>query len=80
MHIIVKKWGNSASVRIPSAIMTAAHVQLNDVVDVHEENGRIIIAPVRPHAYHLQQLVDGITAANLHEAIDFGQAVGKEIF
>lgn len=80
MRITVKKWGNSASVRIPSAIMAAAHVHLDDVVDVHEENGRIIIEPVRPHAYNLQQLLDGITPANLHDVVEFGVAVGKEIF
>lgn len=80
MHIIVKKWGNSASVRIPAAIMAAAHVRLDDVVDVHEENGRIIIEPVRPHAYNLQTLLDGITAENRHDAVDFGKPVGKETF
>ena len=27
MRVIVKKWGNSASVRIPAAIMDAAHLR-----------------------------------------------------
>ena len=80
MRIIVKKWGNSASVRIPASIMAATHLSLDDVVDVREENGRIIIEPVRPHTYTLSQLLDGITAENKHESVEFGKAVGKETF
>ena len=79
MRIIVKKWGNSASVRIPAAIMAAAHLSLDDVVDVREEEGRIIIEPVQPRVYHLQQLLNGITAENRHDSVDFGTAIGKEV-
>lgn len=61
MQVIVKKWGNSASVRIPAAIMVAAHLSLDDIVDVREEDGRIIIEPVRSNTYTLAQLLDGIT-------------------
>jgi hypothetical protein len=32
MRAIVKKWGNSAAVRIPRGIMQAAHVGLHEVV------------------------------------------------
>ena len=80
MRIIVKKWGNSASVRIPAAIMAAAHLSLDDVVDVREEEGRIIIEPVQPRTYNLQELLNGITPDNKHDAVDFGKAVGKELF
>ena len=78
MHTVVKKWGNSASVRIPAVIMAAVHLHLDDTVDIHEENGRIIIQPVRPNAFTLQQLVEKITPENLHKSIDFGENVGKE--
>ena len=43
----IKKWGNSASVRIPSAIMQAARLDLDAAVDVREEDGRIVIDPIR---------------------------------
>ena len=32
MRVIVKKWGNSASVRIPAAIMDAASLKLDETV------------------------------------------------
>ena len=79
MRVTVKKWGNSASVRIPSAIMEAAHVRLDQQVDVREERGRIIIQPVREPAYDLVTLVAGITDENRHAEIDFGSPAGKEI-
>lgn len=78
MRVTVKKWGNSASVRIPAAIMEAAQLQIDTVVDVSEENGRIIIEVVRDAELDLDQLIAGMTPDNLHEEIDFGAPVGKE--
>jgi len=78
MRVVVKKWGNSASVRIPASIMEAAHVSLDEPVDIREENGRIVIEPIRPVQFDLEQLVAGITAENLHQEIDFGRSLGKE--
>lgn len=80
MRVIVKKWGNSASVRIPAAIMEAARLSLDEAVDVREEGGRIVIEPIRPREYDLAQLLAGITPDNLHAETSFGPAVGKEAF
>ena len=78
MHVLVKKWGNSASVRIPAAVMEAAQLRLDETVDVREEHGRIVIVPVRPTQYDLPELVAGITDENLHGEVDLGPASGKE--
>lgn len=78
MRASVKKWGNSAAVRIPAAIMEAARLDLDAAVDVREEAGRIVIEPVRRKTYALRKLVNGITAKNRHDAVDFGPPVGKE--
>jgi antitoxin MazE len=74
----VKKWGNSAAVRIPASVMQATRLALDEVVDVREEAGRIVIEPVRQKTYDLDKLLKGITSKNQHEAADFGPAVGKE--
>jgi antitoxin MazE len=78
MRVTVKKWGNSASVRIPAAIMEAARLSLDDAVDVREEGGRIVIEPVRQREYDLAQLLAAITPENLHAEVDFGSPQGKE--
>jgi antitoxin MazE len=78
MQVLVKKWGNSASVRIPAAVMEAAKLSLDQPVDIREEAGRIIIEPIQPEDFDLAALLAGITDENLHEEIDFGPRAGRE--
>ena len=78
MRSTVKKWGNSAAVRIPASVMQATRLDLDEVVDVREEAGRIVIEPVRQKSYRLDELLKGITSKNQHEAVDFGPPLGKE--
>jgi antitoxin MazE len=76
----VKKWGNSAAVRIPASVMQATRLDLDETVDVREEAGRIVIEPVRQKTYELRKLLKGITSKNQHEAVEFGLALGKEVW
>jgi antitoxin MazE len=78
MRAVVKKWGNSASIRIPSNVLKAAKIEINDPVDIREEQGRIVVEPLRKTAYDLADLIEGITRDNLHDEVDFGRPVGKE--
>lgn len=79
MRVLVKKWGNSASVRIPASVMAAAKLRLDQPVDVREEQGRIVIEPLRPDGPDLADLIAGITDENRHDEIEFGAPVGKEV-
>jgi len=54
MRVNVKKWGNSASVRIPASVM-AAQPASRSGGDVREEDGRVIIEPIRVPAYDLDE-------------------------
>lgn len=80
MRATVKKWGNSAAVRIPASVMQATRLDLDQAVDVREEAGRIVIEPVRKKIYHLEELLKGITPKNRHKTADFGPALGKEVW
>jgi antitoxin MazE len=80
MQVLVKKWGNSASVRIPSSVMDAAGLTLDQKVDIREEDGRIVIEPLRDTEVTLEELLAGITDDNMHDPIEFWPPVGKEIF
>lgn len=80
MRLQVKKWGNSASVRIPASIMAAAALHIDQLVDVREEKGRIVIEPVLAPVYDLNSLLDQMSPDTFPEDIDFGQPVGKEIW
>ncbi len=78
MRVQVKKWGNSASVRIPASVMAAAAMRIDQAVDVREEAGRIIIEPIAVPSYDLDQLLAGMSPDNFPEVVDFGPEVGGE--
>lgn len=80
MKARVKKWGNSSAVRIPASVLRASRIQLDELVDVREEAGRIVIEPLRKKTYDLEELVSRITPKNRHAAIDIGPAVGNEVW
>ena len=80
MKATVRKWGNSAAVRIPGSVLRTARIDLDEVVDVREEAGRIVIEPVRQKKYELSMLLKGMTPKNRHDAVDFGMATGKEVW
>jgi antitoxin MazE len=80
MKVLVRKWGNSASVRIPVSVMESAHLRLDQPVDIREEDGRVIIEPIPAAQYDLDALVAEITDENRHEAVEMGPPVGREIW
>lgn len=55
MRVQVEKWGNSASVRIPASVMAAAALKIDQPVELHEEDGRVIIEPVMSPTYDLDE-------------------------
>jgi antitoxin MazE len=80
MRSTVKKWGNSAAVRIPASVMQAINLNIDEAVEVSAEKGLILIKPIRPQKYRLEDLLKGITKENQHAAVDFGPPVGKEVW
>ena len=78
MRALVRKWGNSASVRVPAPVLAAARLQLDQQVEISAEDGRIVIAPVAATECRLADLLDGITEGNLHASVGGGPPVGNE--
>lgn len=76
----VQKWGNSLALRIPKALALDAQLENDSVVEVTLIDGQIIIKPVSPPAWTLEQLLAGITSDNIHHETDTGQAVGNEVW
>lgn len=78
MQGVVRKWGNSAAIRLPAGVLEAVSLKIDQAVDVREEDGRIIIEPVKGMPLKLEELVSGITDENRHDEMDFGPSVGGE--
>ena len=80
MRVHVKKWGNSASIRIPAAVMAAASLRIDQEVDVREDDGRIVIEPVAAPVYDLDALLADMTPETFPDEADFGRPVGQEVW
>jgi antitoxin MazE len=78
VKVQVKKWGNSAAVRIPASVMAAAALSIDQSVEVREEGGRIIVEPLRGLSYDLAQLLEEMKPETFPEDVDFGPPVGRE--
>ncbi|MES2270341.1 MAG: AbrB/MazE/SpoVT family DNA-binding domain-containing protein [Pseudomonadota bacterium] len=80
MRSQVKKWGNSASVRIPANVLSAAAMRIDQDVEIREEDGRIVIEAIAGPRYDLDTLLARITPENMPDDIDFGTPVGGEVW
>lgn len=78
MHAVIRKWGNSPALRLPTSLLKEAGYQLEQTVELRVASGRIIIQPSDKVEYELDALIEGITAANVHDEAGFGPPVGKE--
>lgn len=78
MEVVIRKWGNSPAVRLPTALLKEAGYQIEQKVDLLVSRGRIIIQPSEHVAYDLDALISGINDENAHDEVSFGPPVGKE--
>jgi antitoxin MazE len=78
MRMVVKKWGNSAAVRIPSSVMQAAALDVDQAVDVREEGGCVVIEPIKADPIELDALLDRMRPETFPEETDFGPPRGRE--
>jgi len=72
MRGVIRKWGNSAAVRLPSSMLKSLRVGIDDLMEMRVERGCLILQPVRAQEYTLTQLVGGIKRSNTHPEVDFG--------
>ena len=78
MDAVIRKWGNSPALRLPTAVLKEAGYHLEQKVELIVSRGRIVIQPSQKIEYDLNELINGISARNSHEEVSFGAPVGKE--
>jgi antitoxin MazE len=74
----VQKWGNSLAVRISKSLAQQAGLKENAPVALSLADGKVVIEPIPEKGLTLDQLLAGVTDANLHREIDTGPSVGSE--
>jgi antitoxin MazE len=75
------KWGNSLAVRIPKALADIIKVSDGKRADIKIENGALVLRPIKPSrkpSYTLDELLSGMTRADVPEEVDWGSKRGNE--
>ena len=78
MRTMVVNSGNGHGLRIPKSLAQEARIPEGSSVDWSMEYGRLFIRVATHPGVSLEELLDGITAENLHSEIDSGGSVGGE--
>jgi len=78
MDAVIRKWGNSPALRLTTAVLKEAGLQLEERVELVVSKGQVIITAIDKVEYDLDALVDGINAKNTHGEVSFSAPVGKE--
>jgi antitoxin MazE len=74
----VQRWGNSLAVRIPKSFAKEVGLMDGSPVEMRLVDGGLLVEPVSARAPSLPELLDGVTASNLHAEVDTGPAQGSE--
>jgi len=78
MEAVIKKWGNSLGVRIPNLIVRELSLKDGSFVDINDRGKEIVIKPIQKNK--LSEMLNNINEKNIHEEIETGKPVGKEIW
>jgi len=78
MEAVVQKWGNSLGIRIPSLIARELSLKNGSVVDINENGKEINIKPL--NKMNLSEMLSAVNENNIHDEVDWGKPVGKEIW
>lgn len=77
-----RKWGNSLAVRIPKALADAIKASDGKQAEMKVENGTLVLRPIvkpaRKPRYTLEELLSGMTRANVPQEIDWGPRRSNE--
>jgi antitoxin MazE len=78
MKLQVQRWGDSLAVRIPESAAARAGLHEGSIVNLDENRGQAVLAPIVKPGDTLEELLEGVTDENLHGETDFGEPVGRE--
>lgn len=80
METTIKKWGNSLAVRVPHSIAQKLALKAGSTIAMREAKKTIIIRAAPKTRKTIKELIAMIRPENIHEEIDWGEPVGKEIW
>ena len=79
METKIQKWGNSLAVRLPKAFTEQTGIENGSDVRILIEDDKIVLVPIKTRDTLLESMLDKIDETTLHNKIDFGEPVGREL-
>lgn len=80
MESRLQKWGNSFGIRIPNHILKSLNLRPNELLDIKEEDEKIIITKTKKDKISLKELFDNYNGDNLAKDFVWDEPVGREIW
>lgn len=80
MQVQVQKLEKGLALPIPHSLVEAINIKDGTLIELSFTEGKLIATPVVEHKYSLAELLAGVTEENLHGEIDWGNAIGKEVW
>ena len=76
----IQKWGNSLGLRVPKSFAAEANIEAGSEVDITVRENEIIVSRVWALRYRLENLLAQVSKKNIHEEIETGESVGREVW
>ena len=80
MEARLQKWGNSIGIRIPSSILKSLNLKTNDILDIIEEDDKIVISKTKKAKINLKKLFDEYKGDNIAKEFKWDEPRGREIW
>ena len=80
MQAQVKTWGNSQGIRISKEALHAAHISIDDVLDVKVSDGQIWLSKPFRHRTLEERAAEYGGKLSLDGEWDIGDPVGREVW
>lgn len=80
MEARIQKWGNSDGIRIPSSILKSLNIKTNDILNIEQEDDKIIISVPKKKKISLADKFKEYKGKNLAKEFSWDESVGKEIW
>lgn len=80
MEIRIQRWGNSDGIRIPSSILKSLNIKTNDILNIEQQEDKIIITIPKRKKISLKEKFENYSGKNLAKEFSWDESVGKEIW
>ena len=80
MEVKLQKWGNSQGIRIPSVFLKSLDLNENDMVNLVQEDDKIIISKVNTKKISLRESFAKYGDNELDDSFEWDEPRGREIW